>query len=184
MEINTFDFKIYHVDRFDHVLSEEEYMIEPLISYADTLQPDADYEAVMEYEMIEKKLLTFLLDIFTDSISVKQLKLKIRMDQAFSKKELSILNDWEKEVLNNLKNNDQFGEITVSDEENLQSIIKLALKEKIHLRVEFNQSFFASGYDLQLYFQNIDKKKLLSYTSKHGLYILSEWYETLWNAIS
>jgi hypothetical protein len=178
--MQDFDFKIYHVDRFDHALSESEADKVSFLSYTETIKNGVDQKIRNEYKSEEKRLVDFLTDLMTCDCSINKLKLKARKDQAISKRELNKLTEWEKHFLQNLNDHFQYKDFNVESFEQLESVIRLALKEKIRLVINFNNSLFSSGFDLCLFFQNIMKPELTKFTNKHGLHILGEWFDTLW----
>jgi len=178
--MNNFDFKIYSVDRFDHSLSISEAKSVSFLSYIEIGKNGIDPKIREEYENEENRLTDFLVDILTSNCPIINLKLKARKDQALTKKETSKLTEWEASFVLSLLDQLRYKEIKIENTDQLRSIIKLSFKEKIRLLIDFNNSLYSSGFDLCMYFQNIEINHLLSYTNKHGLYILGDWYETLW----
>ena len=122
----------------------------------------------------------FLVDIITSKCAVSDLKLKVKKEQSFTEKEIKELTGWELEFLDRFTLNHQSKEIKIENLEQLISLIKLAFKEKIKVVVDFNNTLYSSGFDMCMFFQNIEEDYLKAFTQKHKLYVIADFYETLW----
>ena len=162
--MDNFNNTMYWVDRHPKRLSEQEFTDAAMMSYTDTIGNNIDKEVKTEYINAENNLSTFLMDLFLSKVAPNEIKLKYRAEQTLSKRESNRLNDWEREFIQNLEYNWQYREYLIKNKEELESLIRLSMKEKIRLKIEFSNSYFSSGFDLCLYFQNVSKELLTKYT--------------------
>ncbi len=175
--MEQFDPKIYHVDRHDHVLNVGEDV--DFISYFDICQNDVAFDLKEKYFKEEDRLISFLMDIFLDGRSVSKLLIKGESQWDIDRHEMKTLDQKHIEILKCFKSLET--DVTINSEEDLELILSLSLRERIEIKIKFNQMIFSSGHDLCLYFQNIDSEYLKSYVDKHQLYILGSWYHNIWD---
>lgn len=179
------DNKIYWVDRFDHVLSEEEVEEVEFMGF-----DDAEYlasgnevpELFDRYVSIENKLIDFIID-FTTSIepTIQNVKFKIwkkgPMDFYINKG----LEKWKLESLVKMQSSDAELEVeTLKSIEEYRFYLELALREKVDLRILVEQTVITFGWEMKIFIQCIEKSYLKSYCDRYNLHILKEWYRTFW----
>jgi len=175
---------IYWVDRFDHILSEDEYVVQELVSFVDV---KSNLILLEQYQGIEEKLKSFLKEL-TSSINpmIDNLELK-----AYRKGNLDfykgiLLEDWKNNILNSLKKSNSYKTIIkIGSIEELDFYLELALREIIDLRVKIDKTIFTIGYDLKILIQFVDKSFLKDIIEINGLFLLNvnpnELNEDLWN---
>lgn len=166
--------KIYWVDRFDHILTEKEYSEQSIISFVDVKSmQDQIFE---KYLLIENSLKAFLIEL-TLSIEPEINKIKI---QASPKGNLEFyikqnLRESQLNLLEKLRQHNQTGfESRITNLEELDFYLELALREKIDLKVKGQETSYSIGYDLKIFVENVNMNLLKGLTHKHELYILSE----------
>lgn len=177
----TLDNKIYWVDRFDHIMTEEEFCEEEIMGFDDVeylSSSNNNPELFERYISIENRLIDFLVDI-TSSIQpdLKKVQFKIfkkgPMDFYLNKN----LEKWKLETLVKMRSGEAGGEIEhLKSENEYRFYLELALREKVDFRVLINQTVLAFGFDLKILFQCIDKNHLKTFCDKYELFILDEWY--------
>ncbi len=175
--MEKFDPKIYHVDRHDHVLKEGEDV--DFISYYDVSHDDVDFELKDKYFREEDRLIAFLIDIFLDGRSVSELLIKGESQWDIDRHEMKTLDKQHVEILKMLYKSDE--EFRIESKEDLILLLTLSLRERIKTKIKFTEMIFSSGYDLCLYFQNIDYQYLKRFVEKHQLHILGSWYLDIWD---
>lgn len=180
------DNKTFWVDRFDHILTEEEFCEEEIMGFDDVENLSSgnnNPELFEQYVAIENRLIDFIVDI-TTSIQPNIAKVEYKV---WKKRPMDFylnkgLDKWKLESLVKMQSGDAGLEVeTMKSIEEYRFYLELALREKVDLRVLIDKTVLTFGFDLKILFQCIDKVYLESYCEKHNLHILDEWYRTFWN---
>ncbi len=156
------DNKTYWVDRFDHIMTEDEFCEEEVMGFDDAeylSKGNGDPKLFKHYISIENKLIDFLVDITTSiqpDINKVQYKIwkKGSMDFYLNKG----LEKWKLESLVKMRS----GEAGVEAEKLLSEseyrfYLELALREKVDFRVLINDTVLTFGFDLKILLVNCDK---------------------------
>lgn len=178
------DNKTYRIDRFDHLLTEQEYDKQEFMDFSDIENSvQQNLKLFHLYISLENQLTDFLIDISL-SLCSKPNKIKYKtwkkapMDFYLNKK----LDTWKLEKLLAIPSSQASVTIkNIESEDEYRFLIELALREKTELKILINQTVVTFDWDLGILFQCIDKNHLQAFCFKHNLFIVNEWYRTFWN---
>jgi len=177
------DNKIYWVDRFDHILKEEEFDKIDFIGFDDV---EGNYEIgnsdfFESYLKIEQNLIDFLTEITLSIVpEINNVQYKIYKNGNLDFYLNKGLDTWKLESLVQMRSSEFVDSCYFKNLDEFKFYIELALREKVNLRVLVKETIYTFGFDLKILFQCIEKDKLEKFSSKYGLSILDEFYKTFW----
>jgi hypothetical protein len=191
------DGTVYWVDRFDHILSEDECDqllgdTKEFISYEDHfmssfLERSTNKSISIEktlsayYFSEEKRAVNFLLEFCKSNLKdISEIEFKIESTSNFETYIEQACERWKLEEIIKLRGDGYSASRSFRNTEHFEFLVQLALREEVNIILKANEVVIQIGWNFKMLFQFVSKKLLEEYCIKHKFYILDEFQNSIW----
>jgi len=172
---------LYWIDRFDHILGEEEFQDIALYSFVNV--NDVENKTLINaYLLEEQKLVNFVFSVINrHDCNLAQSRLRYSRQSTCSNSVKHLFNQEQIEILENTADREYEQEIILDSEQQLRNFLQLGIRELLKIKVKIAEAYVEIGFDMSLTVQNILEAELVELVQDAGLYILRKWEQPMWD---
>ncbi|UOR06107.1 hypothetical protein MUN82_03180 [Hymenobacter aerilatus] len=181
MEVSTLENHfLYWIDRFDHILSAEEFGDSRLYSFVQINNTLKNENIINEYLREEQKIINFIFCLVDQQDSeLSNSRIRYSWQSSCSKKVNYLFTEEQIKFLAKV-NRKYEQEIILNSKDELYNYLVLGVRELLKVKIKLADAYLEIGFDMSLVAQNVEEEKLLKLTREAGLHVLRKWEHLMW----